>query len=59
MIGIWRKLGRLSGLTCLGIPQSGVRLVWAVTNWERVSSSLTGWGTVEIANQNYFVVGVL
>jgi len=30
-----------------------------VTKWERVSSSFTGWATVEITNQNYFVVGVL
>jgi len=57
MSGIWRKLGRLP---CLGRNPA----VWcppgvAVTKWERVFSSFTGWGTVEIANQNYFVVGVL
>jgi len=30
-----------------------------VAEWERVSSSFTGWGTIKIANLDYFVVGVL
>jgi len=45
--GIWKDWVASCVLT--KILQAVVRLTQAVAEWERVSQSFTGWGTIEIA----------